>query len=266
MTGASNRIVTLSNSAFADIAAAIERCGLIRDPDRGGVEIDGEGRPSLASWSGAEGDEREVDYRQDGMAGIAWLELRGSGAAELAGRLAAQIGARDIGTTEELLAGLMTGPSAARRHGDTANGAGRWQMLRAAVAAYGPANAMLVRSMIRAGLRDADWRVRMTAMLATGRLRLADLAPLAMTARVPEAGKAGVRQEERRMLLALRQASHDFALGLPPSTGPGEGMAAEIAARRRDFQAKLHRLLGGDDIDDVRATALFSTLLGPYPG
>ncbi|WP_143744698.1 hypothetical protein [Mesorhizobium prunaredense] len=256
------QIISLGQAAFADVTAAIERRGLSRDPDLGSVEVDGEGRPSLATWSGADGDDREVDYRRDKDQAIAWLEIRGEDAAELAGTLAAELGGKSIGSIEDLVAGVMAAPSTVRRQERTEHASGRWHRLQAAVAVYGQANAMPVRAMIRAGLQDPDWRVRMTAMLAIGQLRLADLAPLAFAARVPQASRGGVSQADRRMLLALRQASHDFAKGLPPSAGPGDGADAGIAAMRRDFQARLHRLLAGGDIDASQVRTLFLNLMG----
>jgi hypothetical protein len=259
---APDQIVALAGVAFADIAAAIESKKFVRDPDRGGVEIVGEGRPSFASWSGADGDDREVDFHHDGHQGITWLEIRGGDAETLAESLATELCGRRVGSVEDLIVGLMTASSATRRQGRTEKESSRWHRLQAALAVHGEANAVLVRSLIRAGLLDPDWRVRMTAMLAVGRLRLSDLAPLASKARVPQAGRGGIRQEDRRMLLALRQACHDFALGLPPSAGPGDGTDAAIAALRREFQAKLHRLLGGEDIDDLPARAIFRNLTG----
>jgi hypothetical protein len=261
MPGA-QRIVNVGPATFETIARAIESRGLVRDPDRSSVEYDRSGRPSLASWSSAGGDDREVDFRCGAESSIAWLEVRGEGAADLAGALAADLGGREMGGSEELLAGLMTPRHPGWRADRIERGSSRWHRLQAALAVYGEANAVLVRSLIRAGLLDPDWRVRMTAMLAVGRLRLSDLAPLASKARVPQAGRGGVGQEDRRMLLALRQACHDFALGLPPSAGPGDGTDAAIAALRREFQAKLHRLLGGEDIDDLPARAIFRNLTG----
>lgn len=262
MTDAPDQLVAIGQAAFVAVAAAIESQGLIRDPDRGTVETDAAGKPSLASWSGADGDLREVDYHHDTEAGIAWLAVRGDGAEHLAKALAVAFGGRPAGTVEEMLAALMVPSAATRRLEKVERDGGRWQMLQAAIETYSPANALLVRSMIRAGLLDADWRVRMTAMLAIGRLRLTDLAPQAMAVKVPEAGKAGVSQADRRILLALRHASHDFACGLLPSAGPGDSADADVATLRRNYQASLHRLLAGDDIDDVRVKSLFFKLLG----
>jgi hypothetical protein len=259
MTDLSDRIVALGKVDFATVEAAIERQGLVRDPDRGSVRPDAAGMPSFASWSGAEGDGREVDFHRNDD--LAWLALRGEGADELAETLASEIGARHAGTVENGLATIMTRPRWSRASSrDNARG---WHMLQAAITSYNEANSTLVRALIHASLSDPDWRMRMTAMLAIGRLHLADLAQLAMKTEVPQAGKAGVSQKDRRLLLALRQAAHDVGLGLPPSSGPGDGKDEAVAALRRSFQAELHHLLSGDPRGGHSvAAALVTKLLG----
>jgi len=264
MTDPSDRIVALGQIDFATVASAIERQGLVRDPDLGSGGADASGMRSFASWTGAGGDDREVDFHHDND--LAWLAVRGDGADELTKALVSEISARNAGSVEAGLASVMT---RSRRSGASLrDNRGSWRMLQTAVASYGEANVTLVRALIRAGLNDPDWRLRMTAMLAIGRLRLADLAPLAIRADVPQAGKAGVSQQDRRLLLALRQAAHDLALGLPPSSGPGDGKDEDVAALRRAFQLELHGLLSdGPATGNPAAAALVAYLLsGEHQG
>ncbi|MBW9114631.1 hypothetical protein JNB88_13345 [Rhizobium cauense] len=237
-----HRILTVSGHSFIDTAVAIEEQGLVRDPDRGSVEVDASGRPSFASWSGGEGDDLEIDFHSKDN--VSWLALRGERVAGVAETLASRLGAIDVGSVEDAFVAAMERP---RRSGTSTRGnSSGWHILQTAVACYSDANSTLVRSLIRAGLSDPDWRVRMTAMLAIGRLGLADLAPLAMKAEVPQVGRKAVSQQDRRLLMALRQAAHDVGLGLPPSSGPGDGKDEAVAALRRSFQAELHYLLSGD--------------------
>jgi hypothetical protein len=227
-----------------------------RDPDRTDARTQTPGELSLASWSRGEGDDGEVDYHYDEHAGARWLEVRGEEAAKHAAEIAAMVGGTRKGTAEDMLVDLMTPPRRGASDRLGATGMLRWRSLRAALASAGPANMALIVPMIRAGLRDPDWRVRMTAMLAVGRLRLAALAEETMAAKVPAAGKSGLSSEDHRELLALRQAAHDRAKGLSPSTGPGEGMPEDIAAKRRAYQQRLHALLGGEAADEGDTAAL----------
>jgi hypothetical protein len=100
----------------------------------------------------------------------------------------------------------------------------------------------------------------MTAVLAVGRLKLRDIADKALAAPVPPAGRDGIGQEDRRMLLALRQAAHDRAAGIPPH---GEAADPAVAAKRRAFQARLQsRLARMPEAIEDRADALLLALLG----
>jgi hypothetical protein len=228
-----------------------------RDPDRTDARTQTPGELSLASWSRSEGDDDgEVDYHYDEHAGARWLEVRGEQAAKRAAEISAMLGGTYKGTAEDMLVDLMTPPRRGASSGLGSTGLLRWRSLRAALARAGPVNMALVVPMIRAGLRDPDWRVRMTAMLAVGRLRRAVLAEEAMAAKVPAAGTSGLSSEDHRVLLALRQAAHDRAKGLTPSTGPGEGMPEGIASMRRVYQQRLHALLGGAAADEEDTAAV----------
>lgn len=215
-------------AALDRIDLLVEVSGLVRDPDRGKAPHG----TMFASWSGAAGDRREVDYQAED--GDARIEVRGPDAGALAGSLAGGLGSRIAPAPEAALADLLTPPPGPPA---SATGAIRWETLRAAIAAAVPETAGLTRALVAAGLRDSDWRVRMTAVLGTGRLGLADLGEAAFAAPVPEAGTSGLGQEERRALLALRHAARNLALRLDPADSlpgePGEILDARVAYQRR---------------------------------
>lgn len=143
----------------------------------------------------------------------------------------------------------------------TANGAIRWRSLQAALAATANGNSSILRSMMAAGLRDPDWRVRMTAVLATGRLRLAELADSAMTAKAPGAGASGLDQEDRRTLLALRHAACNLALGREAAAGVAG--TPDVLVRRVAYQERLRKLIAAPPrVVTDRASALVVILTG----
>jgi hypothetical protein len=233
---ADSAVVALPDASLRRVDRLAVVLGLRRDADA--VPQD-PAAPTFSSWTAPRPDDREIDWHD--ADGRQWLEVRGRAAGVLAGVLATALSGRVTDDPARALAAVLTVP---RHHSALeANGAMRWATLRAAVATAAPETMPLVTTLVRAGLRDPDWRVCMTAMLAVGKLRLAALAEGAMAVKVPPAGESGLGSEDRRALLALRQAAHDRALGLPPSTGPGEGMPADIAAKRRAHQQHLHALL-----------------------
>jgi hypothetical protein len=266
---ANELILALPDVAFAVIDGTVRGMGLPRDAD---AVAQSREAPKFASWTAGEGDDREVDYHAEG--GSSWLAVRGESAEGLAAALAAALGGRAVTGLDEAFVGLLTVPRGVGRAPGAAtsgNGAVRWRGLREAVAAFGEANRPLVEALVAAGLGDPDWRVRMTAVLAVGRLRLASAAEAAMQAVVPLAGASGLDQEDRRALLALRQAAHDRALRLPPSVPaidvPVMGDMAmgdmAVAKRRRDHQQRLHALLAStSDAGWDRSAALLAALLG----
>jgi hypothetical protein len=226
---------------FAGVAAEARRLGLDRDAD---AVVQSPVAPAFASWTGRDGDDREVDYHaQDGSR---WLVVRGRDAEALAGALAAVLCGRVVLDPTKAWADVLSAPAGVRGATDGplgANGATRWRVLRAAVAAFGEANRQFVEALVLSGLQDPDWRVRMAAVLAIGRLRLASLTDGVMAAAPPKAGEDGICQEDRRALLAFRRVAHDRALTLPPDA-PASA-SADVAARRRDHQRRLHALLAG---------------------
>jgi hypothetical protein len=242
----------------ADVAAAASvTADFTRDPDRAGASSTGGKRTSFASWSGREGDDREIDFHSDSGIAAAWLEVRGRNAGTLGETLGRELRGRIAPSADAALADLMTPP---RGRPTSASGAMRWRSLQAALTAGEGGNALL-RPLIAAGLNDPDWRVRMLAVLATGRLRLAELAKAAMAARVPDAGTSGLDREDRRSLLALRHAAHNLALGL--ETANGIVGAPDVLGKRVAYQERLRRLIDTPPatITD-RASALVALLTG----
>ncbi len=234
VTGGDCRVVLPDTAGFARVEDAVVAAELVRDGDAVTRAVGSSGAPDFASWSAAGG--REVDYHD--ADGARWLAVRGPGAAALAQSLAAALGGAEAGDPVAALAAVVTVRSRDAALG--AMGRLRWQSLRAAVAAAVPENAVAVTALLMAGLADPDWRVRMTAVIAVGRLRLAGLAVGALAAPVPAAGRDGLGQEDRRMLLALARAAHDRAAGLVPG---GESPDPAVAERRRALQAALHAAL-----------------------
>jgi hypothetical protein len=243
--------------ALETLDLAIRCLGLERDPDRARTP------PNIvfASWTGSPGDDSEIDYRAEG--GDARLEIRGERAAALANVLSAFDGGRDRPRPPPSLVDLLTPP---RGPPQSLAGAVRWQTLRAALATACAANRDLLRALVAAGLRDPDWRTRMTAVLAVGRLRLADLAEQAMAAPAPEAGVSGLTQEERRSLLALRHAARNLALGLAPEADlAGEPGSAVMAKRRARQQAARILIDGGEAPGFGDDEAMVAALIGEAP-
>lgn len=252
-------IVLPTGTMAGDVGAATAvAAGFTRDPDRTDVSIPGSRRTFFASWTGGEGDDREIDFHFDPDVNSAWLELRGKRTDELAASLCRELGGRIGPTLEAALAELLTpppGPSV------SPTGLLRWKTLQAAIAAGGTGGNPALRALIAAGLRDPDWRVRMTAVLATGRLRLAEFAAAAMAAKVPDAGTSDLGQEDRRTLLALRHAAHNLALGRDAA----DGIIAEpeMRDRRVGYQQLLRGLIDAPQaaVSD-RASAFVMVLFG----
>lgn len=247
-----------AGTTLARLDLAVTALGLARDPDRATPPKG----TAFASWTGATGDDGEIDYSAD--RDQAHVAIRGRRAAMLGNVLATLFGTARAPSPETALADLLTPPPGAAA---SPNGTLRWHALRAAVAAAGPANATLVRSLAAAGLRDSDWRVRMAAVLATGRLRLADLAEQAMAAPVPAAGTSGLDQEDRRALLALRHAARNLALDLAPGEGIAGERGSDVLGARIAYQRDLRAFIEQpqDEAAD-RAGAFVAALLGdPAP-
>jgi HEAT repeats len=91
-----------------------------------------------------------------------------------------------------------------------------------------------IETVLADALEDKDWRVRMTAVLAVGRFRISSLANQARAASLPGTD-AGLRDEDRRALLALRDIAVERAGagGDRPPVHPEPLIAAKRAAFRK---------------------------------
>jgi hypothetical protein len=138
---------------------------------------------------------------------------------------------------------------------DAAAEALRLAALRALVELAAAATPEIER-VVAGALEDPDWRVRMAAVLAVGRLQLSRLANRARGAAVPAAGgrlgendrRGGndrLSEDDRRALLALRDAAAARAEGStlrqqrPVHPDPG------LAARRAAFVDEVDAFVGG---------------------
>jgi hypothetical protein len=253
-------VVPAAATPFRRIASAIDSLGFIRDPDRTDVATAVPGEPSFASWSQPDPDDGEIDYHFDPDHDARWLLVRGEKAAVHAGDLATALGGRIAGTTLEHLAALLT-RSRAAGHRPTRSGADRWQNMRMLVAARSETAPMLLAALLLAGLDDPDWRVRMTAMVGAARLGLRSLAHRIAATEVPPSGEdIGLEAEDRRALLAMRQAAADLLRGTS-QTAPRPEDA--IAAMRHAYQLHLRELLEGRPAPPDRAALLLTALLTP---
>lgn len=130
--------------------------------------------------------------------------------------------------------------------------------------AHGPVLGALQRA-----LADADWELRVTAMLAAARLGATELAPQVARMALPTVPKQGLSDDELRLVLALRNATlaqlgHPRDRALPP--GVAEAVRGDRSRLRAGFAACVHAL--GEPLpDDVpppaAAAAIVLTDSGP---
>jgi hypothetical protein len=95
-----------------------------------------------------------------------------------------------------------------------------------------------IELVIGGGLQDDDWRVRMTAVLAVSRRRLAQLARSAAMAAIPQTD-VGLRDGDRRVLLALRDIAVAFAQERPVQGLQPLHSNPEIAGKRARFLSQV---------------------------
>jgi hypothetical protein len=264
MMDADEHIVVLPGVAFASVAAAIDGLGFDRDADRTDVATHTPGEPSFASWSRPFPDDGEVDYHFDPKRGERWIVVRGENAPERACELAAVLGGKLAGTLVENLAALLTRPSRESDPRPTVSGAERWRTLRTAVAMGPLMDKVALTALLLAGLSDPDWRVRMTAMIGAAHLGITSLANAVATTDVPPFGQdVGLEAEDRRILLALRQAAADLLHGASMDVRADVPLADDIQAKRTAYQRHLRRLLTSKCEPHDDAALLLTALLTP---
>jgi hypothetical protein len=110
-------------------------------------------------------------------------------------------------------------------------------------------------------LDDADWRARMAAIAGVGQQRIARLAPLARRAEIPSQS-VGLRDEDRRALLALRDVAAALAEGValdrPIHPDP------EVAERRAQLLTDVAAAIDGSALPGPQSPAyVLSAVLDP---
>jgi len=212
---------------FGKVEQMAALLGLTRDPD---AVAQASSPPLFASWTRHPDFGLELDWHAP-QAQTPWVEVRGEGAGRLAALLAEASAGRIAPSPDEALADLLTvAPAASASAGD---GEMRWTMLAALLAIPAAAQRNLVASMVTAGLKDPDWRVRMVALWGVGTLRLKDLVGAARHVRLPPIDFAGLSVEDRHTLLAMRELAQLRAEEKPAmsdKTGPKAAFQAEIDA------------------------------------
>jgi hypothetical protein len=98
--------------------------------------------------------------------------------------------------------------------------------------------------LVAGGLVDRDWRARLTAVLAVGRLRLAKLAAAANRVDVPGT-EVGLDDDERRALLALRDIAPLLAAGQPADGARPVHPDPDVARKRAEFAARVTAAIEG---------------------
>jgi hypothetical protein len=110
-------------------------------------------------------------------------------------------------------------------------------MLAALLANPGAAQRNLAASLIAAGLRDPDWRVRMAALWGVGALRLTELAAETQKVKLPPVEFAGLGAEDRHTLLALRELAQLRAEKKPIASDKNDRNAIFLAEIEALFDA-----------------------------
>lgn len=92
-----------------------------------------------------------------------------------------------------------------------------------------------VARVLRSGLEDEDWKVRVTAMLVAVRLRAASLWPHVRRVELPTTSRSGLDSRQRSLLVAARKAALAELAGEP--LPDGSDAKARLMRRLRDVVA-----------------------------
>jgi hypothetical protein len=244
---------------FGRLEPLLRTLGLRRDPDST-AQPD---LPEFASWTKQPGMELEADWHAP-PGEAAWIETRGEGAGRAAALLAETFGGAVAGGDSAALADLLTVPPGANSPG---NAQVRWEVLTALLRSPAETDRGTAEPLVAAGLRDPDWRVRMTAVWGVGSLRIGRLADAAGSAPLPQLGFDGLNAEDRRTLLALRDAARDRAAGRTPAPPDREGGGPGGAARAA-FVARIGALFDrlAPPAADRHEALVMALLRMPAPG
>jgi hypothetical protein len=221
-------VVVLAPAAFDRLAGLLPLLGLARDTDA----VAQGALPEFASWTRHPDLSLEADWHAP-PGQEAYLEIRGRGAGRLAAFLAEALGGTPRLGPEAALTELLTVPQRAAP-ADSGAAEARWEMLCVAVAVAGEGvfDDLPGRALVSAALADSDWRVRMVALWAVGHHRMGGLAAKAEAAALPAPGYEGLSQDDRRVLLALRDLAAARSAGRadPVKPGANAGFVARVAA------------------------------------
>lgn len=90
-------------------------------------------------------------------------------------------------------------------------------------------------SILRAGLEDDDWEVRVTAMLVAARMGINELWREIKRIELPRTGRHGPNAGDRAILKALRKAALEHLAGdaMPAGPDPGSSVDLRLAAAMR---------------------------------
>ena len=113
-----------------------------------------------------------------------------------------------------------------------------------------------IDAVLRTALDDADWEVRVTAIVVAGRLRARALAAEVASARLPAETADGVNQDERRMLRTFQVCALELMSGasLPPESH-------EPPTTRERMHAHLLRCIAGAPVAHREKAYLYLTSL-----
>jgi hypothetical protein len=115
----------------------------------------------------------------------------------------------------------------------------RQQILRWLIHDYPEANEHIL-AVLRSALKDKDWEVRATALLAAARFKATSLIGLVRKVELPQTSREGLDADDRRLLRALRHAS---VLLLEGHTVPAEPI--EASDEREAARAHMLRCIAG---------------------
>lgn len=118
-----------------------------------------------------------------------------------------------------------------------------------------------IDAVLRTGMQDADWDVRVTAMVVAARLRARGVLDDVCAMRLPQATADGVNRDERRMLRSFQLAAIELLQGkaLPPA-------ADSPPNTRAVMHDHLLRCLAGEHVAHREKAFLWLTsLLVPLP-
>ncbi|WP_299628735.1 hypothetical protein [uncultured Tateyamaria sp.] len=196
--------------------------------------------PAFASWTRHPDLGLEVDWHAD-AAGVPHVEIRGHSAPRLAHALQKACGGRIVQDPEAALTELLTVPPRAAPANASAAQL-RWEALCAAITSDGISDDMAARALVSASLADSDWRIRIAALWAVGHHRMKDLGPKAQGAALPTLDYAGLGQEDRRVLLCLRDLATARSAGLsePLKKGADRGFVTMVGTLLNDVPQQMN--------------------------